>query len=312
MSANSIYSLVQSSRIKYPDGSDPSKYVECKICGYRSADIGRHINHWHKTNSREYTNLYNTKVKAPYLIEKMMGKNNPGYNHKGRLSPFSKNNQIGVNAEEIKEKAKKTRDKSNSYQSRKEYWIKKGYSDVEAKIKVRERQTTFSLEKCVEKYGETKGKAVWEKRQKKWQNTLNSKSDAEIADINKRKTKNIVNRKVSNAEKEIKTILEERGYAVISQFYLKNEKNGYYYDIKVGNKIIEYNGDFWHANPLFYKHDEIMNFYKKVTASEKWEQDRQKINMARSNGYEVMVVWENDYNNNKEKCIEKCLNFLKM
>jgi len=49
------------------------------------------------------------------------------------------------------------------------YWIKLGYTDEEAVELVRERQTTFSLDKCIEKYGEIEGLQRWEARQAKWQ-----------------------------------------------------------------------------------------------------------------------------------------------
>jgi hypothetical protein len=56
-----------------------------------------------------------------------------------------------------------------------EYWIKKGYSTDEAKIKVSERQSTFSLKKCIEKYGEKNGREIFNSRQKKWIETLKNK-----------------------------------------------------------------------------------------------------------------------------------------
>jgi hypothetical protein len=68
-----------------------------------------------------------------------------------------------------------------------DYWILRGYSLEESRKKVYENQNKFSLEICVEKYGEERGKTVWEERQKKWQNTLKSKSSEEIEKINKQK-----------------------------------------------------------------------------------------------------------------------------
>lgn len=53
-----------------------------------------------------------------------------------------------------------------------EYWIAKGLTEKEAKEKISERQSTFSYEKCIEKYGKTEGYVVWLKRQKKWKNSL--------------------------------------------------------------------------------------------------------------------------------------------
>lgn len=55
------------------------------------------------------------------------------------------------------------------------YWIKKGFTE-EALIKLNKEQSTFSKQKCIEKYGEEKGIEIWKKRQDKWQQTLNSKS----------------------------------------------------------------------------------------------------------------------------------------
>jgi hypothetical protein len=58
--------------------------------------------------------------------------------------------------------------------SRIEYWISKGYSADEAKIKLTERQRTFSKEICIKKYGEDLGNEVFKLRQQKWINTLQS------------------------------------------------------------------------------------------------------------------------------------------
>jgi len=56
-----------------------------------------------------------------------------------------------------------------------EYWIKKGYSIEESKNKVSERQHTFSLKKCIEKYGKDKGIEIFNERQNKWVSSLKNK-----------------------------------------------------------------------------------------------------------------------------------------
>lgn len=68
--------------------------------------------------------------------------------------------------------------KNNSDRTRTQlgYWIKKGFTEEEALIKLNKEQSTFSKQKCIEKYGEEKGIEIWKKRQDKWQQTLNSKS----------------------------------------------------------------------------------------------------------------------------------------
>jgi len=52
------------------------------------------------------------------------------------------------------------------------YWLNKGFNLEESKIKLFNRQSTFSLEKCISKYGSDEGKKVWLERQKKWQMSL--------------------------------------------------------------------------------------------------------------------------------------------
>ena len=71
---------------------------------------------------------------------------------------------------------------------RKEYWIEKGFSEEDAKKKVSNIQTTFSKEKCIEKHGNEKGLVIWQERQNKWQDTLNSKSKEELDFINAKKS----------------------------------------------------------------------------------------------------------------------------
>jgi hypothetical protein len=68
-----------------------------------------------------------------------------------------------------------------------EYYLKKGYSEDESKKLLSERQATFSLEKCINKHGKEEGTRIFNERQVKWQNTLNSKPQEEIDDINSRK-----------------------------------------------------------------------------------------------------------------------------
>lgn len=61
---------------------------------------------------------------------------------------------------------------------------------------------------------------------------------------------------------------------------------------------IEYNGDYWHANPNLYSKDEIVNG---KSASDIWEKDIEKINQCYSKDITLIVVWENDWINNREE-----------
>ena len=86
------------------------------------------------------------------------------------------------------------------------------------------------------------------------------------------------------------------------------------YDIFYKNKIIEFNGDYWHANPeLYLFEDYVGNIIdnKPTQAYEIWSRDERKKQLAEEHGYEVMIVWESDYSVFPRAIVEKCLKFLK-
>lgn len=190
-----------------------------------------------------------------------------------------------------------------------EYYTVRGYTVEEAKNLISEQQKYFSKEICIRKYGEKKGLEVWRDRQNRWQNTLSAKSDEEKSRINRLKLSKGIT--ISKAEKIILEQIKNIFPSVKHQFTLANTSNKkqYVYDINVEKKIIEYNGDFWHANPSKYSAD-FINPRTKLKSCEKWELDAIKIKYAESQGYKVLVVWESDFKLNKEKVIKECIQFL--
>ena len=66
-----------------------------------------------------------------------------------------------------------------------------------------------------------------------------------------------------------------------------------YTPIVVGNHVVvEYNGDYWHANPSKYKENDVAGH--KSTAGEIWERDKKRIGELLKLGYEVVIVWSSD------------------
>ena len=61
---------------------------------------------------------------------------------------------------------------------------------------------------------------------------------------------------------------------------------------------IEYNGDYWHANPKYYSEDHIIG---EATAKEVWKEDEQKINRCVKAGIELLIIWEDDWINRREQ-----------
>lgn len=189
-----------------------------------------------------------------------------------------------------------------------EHYLAKGYNYEESKKMLSNAQKFFSKEICIKKYGEEEGLKIWQNRQDNWQATLNNKTDDEKARINRLKIGNGTS--ISKAEKmileQIRPILPE----IDHQFtIIKDKKKQYIFDLAYKNKLIEYNGDFWHCNPKIYDKNYIHPRLK-LTANEIWQKDAKKTNFAKSYGYEVLVVWEQDFRKNPEEIIKQCIAFL--
>lgn len=76
-------------------------------------------------------------------------------------------------------------------------------------------------------------------------------------------------------------------------------------------KIVEYNGDMYHANPNMFEASEYPHpFRKKHTAEYIWAKDDYKISIANQNGFDVLVIWDSEYRRNKKEVLQKCLDFL--
>lgn len=81
-----------------------------------------------------------------------------------------------------------------------------------------------------------------------------------------------------------------------------HEANTYFvYDVKHGKCIVEFNGDYWHANPKQYKSEDLIMGKPAHTI---WHRDSLKIKSVVDCGYHVNVVWESDYLQNPKKIVE--------
>lgn len=241
--------------------------------------------------------------------EKYMMSLNPFKNHGGKFSPFSDSfiGYIGMDSSEIKKRkyAAGKYDKIGRNQNQKEYWLKRGYSESDAIIEARKHINTFSLEKCIEKYGLENGYKIWKERQEKWQSTLRSKPVEEQERINHNKV--YKNGPKSGVESEFLNKLSTD----ISKHNKYLQNLGVIVDFIQDNKIIEFYGDYWHCNPKQKRFVEsYYHPYLKMTAKEKWEFDENRINKLKNSGYKVKIVWESDYKENKDSVILDCKKFL--
>lgn len=323
--------------------------LTCKICGYKSLMLTNHIHNKHHISKKEYctrfncldsdivspissNNISNSQKKLQSLGHKTKFQiDNPAKSHNGNYSPFSRNfiKYIGLSEEEITDRinelikrSTKNRIDRHNDNTKIEYYIKRGCSLEEAKQKLAERQATFSLKKCIQKYGIEEGTRIWKERQSKWQNTLNNLPLEEK------------NRIYNNKIKSIERIREQcfaNGYSKISQELFQSiHKNKYiqkytdiyyaifgtkpnneyeiqlYYEnenkpsitifldfyIKSLNKCIEFDGDYWHS------------------LEEVKEKDIEKDKILNSLGIQVLHIKECDYCKDPKKITNKCIKWL--
>lgn len=240
--------------------------------------------------------------------------------HDGKLSPWSKD---FVGYEHLSEDDKNKARRQKCYCSDREdfdkikvacnttleFYLNKGMSEDEAKNELRKRQTTFSLEKCIEKYGEDEGVKRFKERQKKWLSSLNTPENIE---------------KLKNGRIKGLTMQSGRHYSLISQELFKSitqklnnenleiffatNKNGEY-NVKISplkmpmldfyipslNKWIEFDGDYWHGEKRGNQ-----------------ERDKRRENeiFDAIPGIQLKRIQERDYKTNPEKIVNECVEWI--
>jgi len=191
-----------------------------------------------------------------------------------------------------------------------EYWLKNGFTEDESKEKIKDRQKTFTLEKCIEKYGKIKGKEIWNSRQKKWKKSLVENGNLKCG--YSKISQDLFYKLIEIYDIEDREMIY---FATKNKEYFISLKGGEFYqydftDLK-RKKIIEYNGDLYHANPNIYKSGDFPHPFRKNESFEYLrEKDKKKLEAAEKKGFVMLTIWDSDYKNNKEETIQRCINFL--
>ena len=194
---------------------------------------------------------------------------------------------------EIQKKNSKTAHKKTILvPTMKEYWLNKGFSEIESIYKVSERQRTFSLKKLEQRYGKEEAKKLMNSRNSKWRETL--KNNGIYTGMS------VCPSGVSKAEKEIIEYVKSLGLDVETQFRLSKNNKYYFYDLKIGNKLIEYNGVYWHMNARLYNDTDI-NKNTGKTSKEIWAKDLDKKILALEKGYQLLVIEEDSWHKLKDR-----------
>lgn len=283
-----------------------------------------------KADSKEYLiMLYGDTEGSKRYREKqdrVTGENNPAYDHGGKFSPFSKkfikyenlsDEEKESTINELFVESDKTRNENCNNSIRIDYWLKRGYLEDEAKEKLRKRQSTFTLEKCVDELGEEEGRKRWLQRQEQWQNTLKSKPLEEIERINRAKFLNgrgyskISQTLFIDIYNEIKNEYDDIYFATLDptnkkikndvldnsfyEWFHRTDRGNFFFDfyVKDVNKVIEFMGDYWHGEERGNK-----------------ERDARRDDQIKEDGFQILYVAERDYRQNPTKVTKDCITWL--
>jgi hypothetical protein len=301
-------------------GTEGIDYIVCPVCEQRVRQIShRHAEmHGYQSAADMAEKLNMTAITCQSFKDMVTGENNPAYDHGGKYSAWSKNFIHGYDESRHQnhnqQMVKLRENKKHLFKNNLEYWIQQANGDAEVAKQMYKNFQTKDLQRFVDLYGEQEGKTRHMAKTVKWLNTLNSKPLEELNKINARKVKKS-GCFYSKAELEIFNELKKHVAELTDQFAIcrdpeEKSKKFYLYDMQYQNKIIEYNGDFWHANPAKYD-ESFVNPYTKQTFKQITDKDADKLNLAKKSGYTVKIVWENDYKKDPQRVIQECLQFLK-
>ena len=191
-----------------------------------------------------------------------------------------------------------------------EYYLKKGLSLKNAKIALKERQSTFTLKKCIAKLGQEEGTLRFVNRQIEW---IKKWKDLYYAGAFSTAPLTLNNNRYSKPSIELFTVLSNFYIDAcwgINEYFISGIPN-YFYDFTLINsrKIIEFNGSYWHCDPEKYDAD-YFHFVRKMYAKDIWAFDDLKKQRAINNGFVLLTIWENEFKLFPEETIHKCKIFL--
>ena len=185
--------------------------------------------------------------------------------------------------------------------NQKGYWIRKGLSELEACEKISSLQRTFSLDICIEKFGEEEGTKKWGDRQEKWGNSYKKTNYSRVSQI---LFWDLINSGEIDLAKKIYFATYDGGkfsedgvnreYTIrTGDFIIKPD-----FIILEDKKIIEFDGTYWHN-------------YNKRKKPENYKREKIRDEKLLDSGYTILRITETEMTADRQQTVQRCLEFLK-
>ena len=242
------------------------------------------------------------------FYEKVIKPRNPYTGHGSELSPWSKDfkSYQGMDDNEKRKMIRQRvfcKDRNDFNELKKncnctlEYYMNKGMSEEEAKVALKERQSTFSLKKCIEKYGEEEGTRRFKERQEKWMNNL---PKSNYSKISQKLFWAIYNKLPDNLKIDCKFATNDNGIKNdhVNKEYMFELPDSYAkldFYIPSLKCWIEFDGDYWHGEKRGNQ-----------------ERDRKREEAIKKAMPDIKLkrVSERDFNANPESIISECVEWI--
>lgn len=274
---------------------------ECLICKEKfdnKRQLSNHLHARHKMLIRQYKEKFNLIQRCKVCNKELIKGNKTGYcsihrDRTGKNNSFYGKTHNKQTVDKIKEKTRETS---------KKLWEDPEYRKkvIDGTSKPRSEEGKQNISNAV------KGWYDDNPNQKELRSNMMKQrwEDGEVPSSNFSCNKSKLEIELFSEIKKIYTTAE-------SNKTLHDKDNKYYFpDIILDdyNIIIEFYGNYWHANPKMYNKDSII---KHRTAKEIWENDKRRINKLENNmnkKYKVIIIWQKDYQDNKEKVLKDLTN----
>lgn len=246
---------------------------------------------WNDINNRRAISAFNIN----YWLKQGLSKEEA----KKKISALSKKGSKIGNEKQTIQRENNYEEWAKKMPNTKYYWMEQGYSEEESLEKVTERQTTFSKETCISKYGKKEGLKIWKERQEKWIYSITNSDTCTKIGYASQESLKYFNPIIKLLEKH--KISYRLGIDNNSEFRLFGNDRLNLYDFVIEDLKIcfEFNGETFHPNPKWKKlnpkkWDSWIHPGNKMRAEEKFDFDSKKLEVIKSKGYIVKEIWSSD------------------
>ena len=211
------------------------------------------------------------------------------------------------------------------YKQEKYGWSKEQFEEFN-------KSRAVTLELCIERHGEEAGRKMWNEycERQRYTTSLEYMIEEYGEEEGTKKYKDFCYYRTNSCGSRSYSLISQQCFNTIyshinttnkiyyhdlnHEYSIINNKTAYnldFYD-KTKNLVIEFLGDYWHANPKRYNSDEtIIHHQKSICVKDIWKYDKQrKRNICKVLNNPIYIeVWESEWKETPDKVMEEILKY---